>query len=158
MRVCWRIMKLNLTARFAAAALSVVAIGCADPAEPSPDPVAAAQVGEVQRLPRDLPPPSSEAPRYVGLWATSAEGCNETAWRFAPRAVSTAGEVSCSFYNVTMTDTGYDLEAMCTVEAPAAPYRIQLSFAESARAMMVSGGPWAAPVSLVYCGDHSASD
>ena len=61
------------------------------------------------------------------------------------------GEVSCDFRNVRLTDNGYEIDAMCTAEAPPAPYTIQLSFAESARAMMTTGAPWAA-TSLVYCG------
>ncbi|MGQ0531650.1 MAG: hypothetical protein ACT4OF_03040, partial [Caulobacteraceae bacterium] len=105
-----------------------------------------------QQLPSTLPPPSEATPRYVGLWATTAEGCSDPAWRFEERRVSTRGEVSCEFQNVTLTDRGYDIQASCTAEAPPAPYSIQLSFAESARAMMISGGPWQTGIALVYCG------
>jgi hypothetical protein len=108
-------------------------------------------VGEAEALPRVLPPPSETPPRYVGLWATSAQGCSDPAWRFEARQITTRGEVSCAFQDVALTDTGYEIAASCTAEAPPAPYTIRLSFAESARAMMISGGPWS-PVSLVYCG------
>lgn len=141
----------NLLCRLAAAAASLAMIACTDPAEPEPDPAAAAQVGEAQRLPRTLPPPSESVPRYVGLWATAAEGCAEPAWRFEERSISTRGEVSCEFQNVALTDRGYDIQATCTAESPPQPYNIQLSFAESARAMMVTGGPWQAGTALVYC-------
>lgn len=138
---------------FAAAALLMTA-ACSDSEppvlEPEPDPGAAEQVGEAQTLPRTLPPPGDQ-PRYVGLWAASAEGCGEPAWRFEQQRVTTRGEVSCEFAEVAVTPTGYTLESTCYAEAPPAPYSIQISFAESARAMMVSGAPWAA-TSLVYCG------
>jgi hypothetical protein len=141
----------NLICRIAAAASSIAVIACTDPAEPEPDPDAAAQVGEVRDIPSSLPPPSETTPRYVGMWATAAEGCAEPAWRFEPTRVSTQGEVSCEFQNVAMTDRGYDIQAQCTAEAPPAPYNIQLSFAESARAMMISGGPWQSGTALVFC-------
>ena len=146
-------MKLtNLISRAALAATSVALIACTDPAEPPPDPDAAAKVGGVVELERALPPPSDEAPRYVGMWATTAEGCGEPAWRFEEEGVSTRGEVSCEFNTVALTDRGYDIQATCYAEAPPEPYNIQLSFAESARAMMVAGGPWMAGTALVYCG------
>lgn len=135
----------------AAAALLAAAPACTEQAQPPPDPEAAAQVGEAHTLARTLPPPSETTPRFVGLWAASAEGCSDPAWRFEATRVSTRGEVSCAFDNVALTDAGYEIAATCTAEAPPAPYRINLSFAESARAMMVSGGPWS-PIGLVYCG------
>lgn len=141
----------NLSARIAAAAISFALIACADPAEPPPDPEAAEQVGEAAPLPGTLPPPNETTPRYVGLWAANAEGCAEPAWRFEERRVSTRGEVSCEFNTVTLTDRGYDIAATCHAQAPPEQHQIQLSFAESARAMMVSGGPWSQGIGLVYC-------
>jgi len=139
--------------RGAGVALLLVAFAACSPpeAEPPPDPDAAVQLGEPQPLPSTLPAPSADTPRYVGLWATTAEGCAEPAWRFEANRISTRGEVSCEFQNVAMTNTGYEIAASCTAEAPPAPYTINLSFAESARAMMISGGPWSAGTSLVYC-------
>lgn len=145
-------MKFNLPARLSAAALSVALISCADPAEPEPDSDAAARVGEAQPLPDGLPAPSADAPRYVGLWATTADGCADPAWRFEADRISTQGEVSCAFDNVQMVPTGYEIAATCTAQAPPEPHTIRLSFAESARAMMVVGGPWSPAPSLVYCG------
>lgn len=142
----------NFLCRAAVVLVSCVTIACTDPAEPEPDSNAAAQVGEAQTLPSTLPAPSESLPRYVGMWATTAEGCTDPAWRFEERNISTQGEVSCAFQNVTMTDRGYDIQAQCTAEAPPAPYNIQLSFAESARAMMIAGGPWQQGTALVYCG------
>ncbi len=145
-------MKLsNLVSRIAAAAISCAMIACADPAEPQPDPEAATQVGEVQALPQNLPAPSETKPRYVGLWATTAEGCTAPAWSFAPTGVTTLGEVSCEFHNVAMTDRGYDIRAQCSAEGETSQHNLQLSFAESARAMMISGGPWQSGTALEYC-------
>lgn len=141
----------NLLCRAVAAAASVTMIACTDPAEPEPDPGAASQVGEVRPLPSTLPAPSETTPRYVGLWATTAEGCAEPAWRFEQNRISTRGEVSCEFQNVAMTDRGYDIQAQCSAQAPPEQHNIRLSFAESARAMMISGGPWQSGTALVYC-------
>jgi len=141
----------NLLCRLAVAAASLAMIACTDPAEPEPDPEAAAQVGEAEPLASTLPAPDASAPRYVGLWATTAEGCREPAWRFEGHRISTRGEVSCEFQSVTMIERGYDIQAMCTAESPPEPHIIHLSFAESARAMMISGGPWQSGTALVYC-------
>ncbi|MBK6703954.1 MAG: hypothetical protein IPG56_09510 [Caulobacteraceae bacterium] len=85
---------------------------------------------------------------YVGLWATAAEGCSDAAWRFEAARVSTQGEVSCEFQDIAMTDRGYDIQPNAR---QARAYNIQLSFAESARAMMISGGPWETGTALVFC-------
>ncbi|GIK48939.1 MAG: hypothetical protein KJZ75_10835 [Hyphomonadaceae bacterium] len=139
-----------------AAALGAVSIGCTEPVEPPPDPEAAAQVGAAEPLPRILPPPSESQPRFVGLWATGAEGCAQPAWRFRRDGVSTLGEVSCSFESVSATPTGYDVAATCHAEGVTSTHAMQFSFAESARAMMIADGPWAGPTSLVYCGPAPA--
>ena len=140
----------HLLVRSAAAAASLALIACADPVEPEPDPEAAAQVGEATPLPQ-LPAPAEEAPRYVGLWATTADGCANPAWRFETDGISTQGEVSCEFNDVQMSAAGYQIAATCHAQAPATQHNIQISFAESARAMMVTGGPWDPAPSLVYC-------
>lgn len=141
---------------FVVSLIAAATMACTDPAEPQPDPGAAAQIGAAEPLPAPLPPPTEAAPRFVGLWAASAEGCAEPAWRFEAQGVSTPGEVSCTFQNVSLTDNGYDVAAICVAQAPPEQHRIQLYFAESAEAMMVSGGPWSAPIALVYCGELSS--
>jgi hypothetical protein len=137
----------------AAAFVVAYLVSCSPPeAEPPPDPNAAVQVGEAQQLPRVLPPPSETTPRYVGRWAAASLGCEQPAWRFEAQRVSTQGEVSCEFNDVQMTPTGYAIQATCTAQAPPTQETIQLSFAESARAMMVAGGPWSGDIGLTYCG------
>lgn len=146
-------MKLsNVLARCVAAVISVALIACTDPAQPEPDPEAAAKIGPSEPLTPTLPAPSSTVPRFVGLWATTQTGCESPAWRFRESGVSTQGEVSCEFNSVQMTATGYDIAATCHSEGNTTTHDMQLSFAESARAMMVSGGPWQPSTSLVYCG------
>lgn len=146
-------MRLSkVLARCAAAMISVALIACADPVEPEPDPEAAAQIGPSEPLTPTLPAPNSAAPRYVGLWATTQSGCESPAWRFSENAIVTQGEVSCDFSNVQMTATGYAVAATCRSEGNTTSHDMQFSFAESARAMMVSGGPWQPSTSLVYCG------
>src|SRR5690606_39307416 len=64
------------------------------------------------------------------------------------------GEVHCEFVDVAAVGDSYEISAMCTAEAPPAPYEIDLAVAEGPREMLVSGGPWAEPVRLIYCGPH----
>lgn len=149
---CWANMKRRFV--FAAIAASLVTMACNPPAPADipPDPSAAAQVGPAERLPRTLPAPSATTPRFVGEWAVSADGCTAPPWHWTAQGVSTEGGVSCAFTNIDITSTGYNIDASCSAAAPPAPYQIQLAFAESARAMMVSRGPWEGPISLIYCG------
>lgn len=130
----------------------VLCAACAPESEPMPDPTAAAEIGPAERLDRTLPAPSTEAPRYVGAWAASADACAEPAWFFNAAEVSTRGEVHCDFDTVVLTQTGYAIGAICTAQAPPTRHAIQLSFAEDARSMLVSGGPWGAPIALTHCG------
>lgn len=142
---------MNLASLIAAGACAVALTACSDPVAPTPDPDAAEQIGEAEPLPSTLPPPNASQPRYVGLWATTVEGCSEPAWRFQERQITTLGEVSCRFNDVDQTSTGYEIAATCTAEGSETTHTIQLSFAESAGAMMIAGGPWQQGTSLVYC-------
>jgi hypothetical protein len=122
------------------AALAVAA--CSRPAEPPPAKKPAA-VSEPAK-------PAEPAPRYVGRWATSVELCRDGAWVFEPDRLTTAGEVACEFRHVAPAPGGYDIDAMCTAEAPPAPYSLRLRFAESAGALLVEGGPFH-DVGLIPC-------
>jgi hypothetical protein len=97
-------------------------------------------------------PPASAAYRYIGRWAADVAACPQGAWRFEERKLTTAGEVACTFDKVARTAAGYDIAATCTAEAPPAPYRLSLTFAESAKAMLVEGGPFDGPIGLIWCG------
>jgi hypothetical protein len=134
----------------ALAALGALAACSPPPSGSTPAPAAVEKMGEVRELERALPAPGA-APRYVGLWAAAAEGCDDPAWRFEPRRLTTKGEVSCTFNDVSAIPGGYAIAAACTAEAPPAPARLQLSFSEAASAMLISGGLWDRPIGLVYC-------
>lgn len=95
------------------------------------------------------PAPDAGPPRFVGRWAT-AEGSCEQAWEFRADGLETPGHVACTFSSVTPASGGYDIAATCTAEAPPAPYNIEIRFAESARAMLVSGGPMSS-AALIAC-------
>lgn len=127
--------------------------GCGQPdAVQKTDPAAAAQVGEAESLARSALPAATQEPRYVGLWGASEETCSTTAWTIRADGLTTPGEVACSFTNVSEIPAGYEVQASCTEQGPAQDYRMQFSFAESARALLIAGGPWAAPTALVHCG------
>jgi hypothetical protein len=115
------------------------------------DPEAAAQLGDAESLDRALPSADAEL-RYVGMWGASEETCADTAWTFRADGLHTPGEVSCDFDEVAEIPGGYDIQATCTAEGPPESHRMQFSFAESAQALLIAGGPWAAPTALVHCG------
>lgn len=145
-------VRLRLRSTHMVRILAFVAIAALAACNPSaPDPEAAAELGPAVELERTLPEETS-APRFVGKWAVSQDLCADPAWTFRPDGVSTQGEVSCNFDTVTETSSGYQIAATCYAEAPPAPYEIQLAFAESAQAMLLTGGPWSGQTGLVYCG------
>jgi hypothetical protein len=135
----------------ACTALLVTLTACG---EPAPDPAAVEKMGDLEPLDRALPSETRE-PRYVGRWGASEEFCADDAWVFTARHLETKGEVSCDFTQVDETPTGYRIAAACVAQGPPTPHHIELSFAESAGAMLVSGGPWDQPIGLVYCGAAS---
>lgn len=132
--------------------LAALALAACSQPEPQPDPEAAAGVSDnVQVLQRPLPPASAD-PRFVGAWATTDDGCADPAWIINARDMHTQGEVSCSFNEVSRIPGGYEVKATCTAEGPPTAYDMQLTFAESAQAMLIAGGPWAPDPGLLYCG------
>ncbi|HRO04829.1 MAG TPA: hypothetical protein PLS69_14615 [Terricaulis sp.] len=102
------------------------------------------------------PDQTAAATSFVGLWGADEAQCADPAWRFAADEVSTRGEVHCAFTQVTRAGDQYAVRAMCTAEAPPAPYDITLQVSESPHVMVVSGGPWAGPIRLVYCAPQPA--
>lgn len=94
---------------------------------------------------------AAAAPEYIGLWAASQELCVEPAWRFSAEEVSTLGEVHCAFTQISRDGDRYAIEAMCTAEAPPAPYVLALDVSQAPRNLTVSGGPWMGSTQLVFC-------
>lgn len=91
-----------------------------------------------------------EQPFFVGRWAAREDLCAEGAWVFTESGVTTAGEVSCRFDSVRRVTAGYDIAATCWAEGAPTPHTIQLSYAESAQALLVEGGPFA-DIGLIAC-------
>ncbi|MGE0594941.1 MAG: hypothetical protein AB7P07_01135 [Hyphomonadaceae bacterium] len=137
---------------FASIAACTLAACGQPPAVQETDPEAAAQIGEAQSLDRSALPPATQAPRFVGLWGASADTCAETAWTIRADGLTTPGEVACSFDQVSEIPAGYDIQATCTAQGPAETQRMQFTFAESAQALLIAGGPWSSPTALVHCG------
>ncbi|HYD43657.1 MAG TPA: hypothetical protein VEA79_00170 [Phenylobacterium sp.] len=101
--------------------------------------------------------PSAASPtRYVGQWAAASLGCADPAWRFEADRLGTKGEVSCAFMQVTPAPGGYDIAARCLAEGEERASTLRLRFAESAKAMLVSGGPFSGEIGLTYCGPPPA--
>jgi hypothetical protein len=97
-----------------------------------------------------LPPAGAEY-RYAGRWAATEQLCDTGAWRFQPKRLDTAGEVSCTFDKVEKVAGGYDIAASCLAEGTRSADTIALRFAESAQAMLVQSTMWDG-VGLIYCG------
>ena len=112
------------------------------PSSPSPSPSPSVSPGKL--------PPVDAAYRYAGRWAARESLCKSGTWRFEPKRLVTAGEVSCDFDGVSKIPGGYDIAATCRAEGKTSKDTIQLRFAESAQAMLVTSKMW--DVGLIYCG------
>lgn len=143
---------------FAPVLLAVLGLAACGRDEPRPAPAdrpaapAPAPAASVPARPGASLPPADAPFRYDGLWAAEVKACADPPWRFEPRRLATQGEVSCDFDQVARTAAGYEIAATCTAEGPPQPYSLTLTFAESAKAMLVEGGPFGRPIGLVWCG------
>jgi len=122
--------------------LSVLALAaCGQPVEPpaNPPPVEASS--------------APEGPRFVGPWAASQEMCEDPAWRFEAREVTTQGHVHCAFNSVTEIPGRYSVNAACNAEVTESQHpNMEIKFAESAGAMLIENGRWPDPPALIRCG------
>ena len=117
---------------------------------------AAASAASAPSSVAEAPPAASAAPAqaqaasaagpdvYVGRWAAQPNLCAAGAWTFARDRLSTAGEVSCTFRKVERTQSGWEIAASCTAEAPARDATLTLTLTDPAppETMTVSGGPF----------------
>lgn len=99
-----------------------------------------------------LPPPG--AFRFVGLWATEADLCADTAWHFTREGLETPAGSVCKFVNATPVGGGYDISARCVAEGPPVDDNLKIRFAESAQAMLFEAES-IADAGLIYCGASS---
>ena len=88
---------------------------------------------------------------FIGRWAAREDMCGQP-WIITDGGLSTPGEVSCRFRGLSDTPAGAEADARCTAEGPPRPYRLTFSYAQSARALLIEGGPFR-DAGLVRCGD-----
>lgn len=117
--------------------------GSNSPASPEPETEEGAEAGGLA--------PAGSGLRFVGRWAAEQRLCESTAWRFTADSLRTPAGSVCTFTDVNAVPGGYDIEARCSAEAPEADDRLELRFAESARAMMFESQS-IADAGLIYCG------
>lgn len=131
--------------RLALLLLLPLAVACGQPAPPQKAPVA---VNPGSPVPPDILPPT-----YVGRWAARPDLCASGAWVFSDKTLTTAGEVSCTFTQITANETGWIAEGACIAQKPAAAATLVLNTtgAGQTRTLAVSGGPFTAPQVLTVC-------
>jgi hypothetical protein len=88
--------------------------------------------------------------RFVGQWAAKADSCQDQAWRFTAKSLSTPAGSQCTFRKVTEVPGGYDIAARCTAESPPTEDTLKLRFAESAKALLFESTT-IADAGLVQC-------
>jgi hypothetical protein len=111
------------------------------PAEPAPAPADASAV--------PAPPPALDGV-YLGRWASDERACPDQAWVVTATSLDTPGHVSCRFDSIAERPAGPEIAATCTAEGPPQPATLRLSYDQSARALLIEGGPFA-DVGLVRC-------
>ncbi len=107
--------------------------------------------GEATAVQADELPPPGPSPRFIGNWAADQKSCGSRAWQFAATTLRTPAGSSCSFTKVTEVPGGYDVQATCTAEGPAAEDVLKIRFAESAKAMLLESRT-ITDTGLVFCG------
>jgi hypothetical protein len=126
---------------------AVLALAACRPEAEAPPPAA-----QTTRAPAGAPAPAqaTEPPFFVGRWAARPELCAEGAWVITDHGIDTAGEVSCGFERPPAGGGPVELDAVCTAEGPPQRWRIRLSYAQSAQALLIENGPFA-DIGLVRC-------
>ncbi|HET7412743.1 MAG TPA: hypothetical protein VFJ18_08775 [Pararhizobium sp.] len=94
-------------------------------------------------------PAATKTPFFVGRWAAKNQLCSTAAWKLTQTRLSTPGHVVCTYHRPQPSGV-YHLDATCTAEGPPAQYHLRISYAESAKALLVEGGPFQ-PIGLVRC-------
>lgn len=86
---------------------------------------------------------------YVGTWAHSQADCASGAWTIHPTSLQAPGG-ACKFTRITPVQTGFAIEAECIWREQTTKNTIQAAYAQSARALLLSGTP-DGDVGLVAC-------
>lgn len=98
------------------------------------------------------PPPVPTPPAnafYVGQWATTTADCPARAWTIHPNAFQ-APDGACDFRAITPVTEGFAVEADCRWAGRQVHASMRFSYAQSARALLISGAP-GGDVGLVAC-------
>jgi hypothetical protein len=107
------------------------------------------------QAPAPLPPAPTPQPApatdafYIGRWARSEADCPAKAWSITQNAL-TAPEGSCAFDTVAPIPEGFAVEASCQWAGKPVHASMRLSYAQSAKALLISGSP-AGDIGLIAC-------
>lgn len=86
---------------------------------------------------------------YIGRWAETTQDCGGRAWTFsADRLIAPPG--ICVFETIALVDEGVEIDADCSWESETTSVQMRLSYAQSARALLVMDGP-SGDLGLVAC-------
>lgn len=86
---------------------------------------------------------------YIGTWAQSQADCASAAWIIHPTSLQ-GPNGACKFTRITPVQTGYALAAECIWREHELKTTIQASYAQSAKALLLSGAP-DGDIGLVAC-------
>jgi hypothetical protein len=131
----------------------LLAAACGRQASAPPSAQAPAPPGQAAPAPAasgTAPRPASARRFFVGRWATRQALCKDP-WVITADGLTTPGEVSCRFLSLADTPEGVQAGASCTAEGPPRDWTIHFSYAQSAQALLVEGGPFR-DTGLVACG------
>ena len=94
---------------------------------------------------------AGQSPRYVGLWAASAEQCRDP-MVLEPRRLKALGS-DCQFDKVEADSAGYTVVAVCRSSAGMHPTRLTIITPNQARISLltISGGPFKDSIPLQRC-------
>jgi len=96
-----------------------------------------------------VPTPPPAAAFYAGEWAHTAADCPVRAWSIHPNALQ-APDGACDFRSIKPVQEGFAVEADCRWAGKTAHASMRFSYAQSAKALLISGTP-AGDVGLVAC-------
>jgi len=137
----------------AALALMTSACGPQQNAETPPSAPAPAPLPP-QALPAPAPKPAPNTNAfYVGKWAKSQADCDANAWSITQNAL-TAPDGHCAFDQVAPVTEGFAVEASCQWAGKPVHASMRLSYAQSAKALLISGSP-GGDVGLIACPANS---
>jgi hypothetical protein len=95
-----------------------------------------------------VPTPPADA-FYAGTWAHSQAECATAAWTIHPTSLQAPGG-ACRFTKITPVQTGFAIEAECIWREQTTKNTIQAAYAQSAKALLLSGTP-DGDVGLIAC-------